>query len=161
MHTLLVQVQYGEYENNIKSTNLFGIQSKDILQKIRYMSSSYPNQPPTNPATAPGTRTRTWNISTNTLLGSVLTLAIAILIACAFGGRNIVNLFGFKRLLSRSLASGSGITTAAISSSLFSSAPTSGKPASGLRFESTMRTPVYFLSHGGVWCLCLASFEHC
>ncbi|BDD61667.1 hypothetical protein MAP00_006703 [Monascus purpureus] len=113
------------------------------------MSSSYPNQPPTNPATASGTRTRTWNISTNTLLGSVLTLAIAILIASTFGEGNIANLFGFKRLLSRSLASGSGITTVAISSSLFSSAPTSGKPASGLRFESTMRTPVYFLSHGG------------
>jgi hypothetical protein len=87
--------------------------------------------------------------STNTLSGrklaliSLLTLLAAIFIALFWG--ETANLFGLRRFFSSARSAGtlSAPTSITVATAMDSS-------VSGEKLQSAMKTPVYFLSHGGV-----------
>jgi hypothetical protein len=78
-------------------------------------------------------------------LASILTLLVAISIALFWG--ETANLFGLRRFFS---ARSAGPAAAASASASVAVASVKERNQSGNILQSSMKTPVYFLSHGGV-----------
>lgn len=89
-------------------------------------------------------------ISYNWLFLSIFTLVIAVLFAAFW--HDTANLFTFRRLFGSSTRAARSVTTLSASSSIAAGVSTKAKVNSELGGPSSsdMKTPVYFLSHGGV-----------
>lgn len=106
--------------------------------------------PQTNPSTTlnqhhPNTHTSR-STSIPILLASIVALLAAITIAVFFGNEDTAGLFGLRRIF------GGGVASSRPSSILRQASPAvQGFSSSALATDEVkMRTPVYFLSHGGV-----------
>ncbi|KAJ5298282.1 uncharacterized protein N7443_006402 [Penicillium atrosanguineum] len=105
------------------------------------MSSEAPSQHPNNP---PGSRSDNRKL----LLVSLLTLLIAALIA--FFARDTATVSSFRRLFGSSTRTARSVAPLSASASVAAAASAKAKFTSELESSSaSMKTPVYFLSHGG------------
>ncbi|KAJ5123058.1 hypothetical protein N7448_009155 [Penicillium atrosanguineum] len=105
------------------------------------MSSEAPSQHPNNP---PGSRSENRKL----LLVSLLTLLIAALIA--FFARDTATVSSFRRLFGSSTRTARSVAPLSASASVAAAASAKAKFTSELESSSaSMKTPVYFLSHGG------------